>query len=130
FEQLPKAANQQSGAYKEQDGESDFRNDESAAQLSAATASGTAAAILERVLQIGLCAIPGRSQAEDQTGKNRRNKGEGKDERIDANLVYPRNAITNQGADGADSPIGNDETQHSSRESEQEAFRDELADQA
>jgi hypothetical protein len=90
---IPETAEDEAGAADENQGQSKFRNDQHAAQLTVADTGGRrASAFLEHVTDILASGVPGRKTAEEDAAEKRSAQGEKQNGNAEVRIGFVRNA--------------------------------------
>src|SRR5690242_16798208 len=88
--QLPETVKQQSRAGKKRQRQSKFHHNQTSAQSVAARLGRGAPALFQRVMQINMRALPGRSAATEHAGQAGSGQGENQHGYVDADIRFGR----------------------------------------
>ena len=119
--QPKEAVQQQSGTGKKHEGHGNLTNDEDRASPSAGRVA-SAAALFHRCCRVGPRGVKRGYDAEDGAGDERHQEGGRGDERVDADLRRPRNALRHHAHDQADKPGPEQQTGHAPEYAEHQAL--------
>ncbi len=128
-EQALKTAEQQAGAYQQQQGESDLSHDQSpAGQL--LTSSGTPRTLLEPDMQVALRHMQCRGDPDREPDQDRHPDAEDEDRHIHLNGGQPRHIRWTQGHQSAHADSREGHSQSTAHQGQEQALHEQLPDQA
>ena len=128
-------ADEQRGADEQDEGERDFADDEQGARFALAeSGAGAVAAFLERGVEVGARGADGGEESEEDAGEQGDAEGEGEDTPIDADggsvFADAGDVAGAESQQRAHADVAEDETENAAGDGEQDAFGEQLADDA
>jgi hypothetical protein len=129
LEDLHEAADEKAGSYQKDERQSDFTNDEQAAEsIVSHAAGGTAAAFFEKFSQRLAAGGESGREAEEQAGEERDCQSEAEDAKVERDFLNAREFGRSGGDEEVDQNGGEGEAENAAGKREERAFGEKLGD--